>query len=100
MFSQIEMIDVLTGMVPIWTETETRLEWIKEKMRSREVEAESAQLFGIVSYGRKKRNGVAVGEYKWSRRHSFGLLLFVPCEATDCLYASRTDPPRRRYEVR
>lgn len=54
MFSQIEMIDVLTGIVPIWAETETRLEWIKEKMRSREVEAESAQLFGIISYGRKE----------------------------------------------
>lgn len=74
------MIDVLIGIVPIWAETETRLEWIKEKMRSREVEAESAQLFGIISYGRKRRNGLAVGEFKWSRRHSFGWLLSLPYE--------------------
>ena len=39
MFSKIEMTDVLIGIEPIWAETETRLEWNKEKMRSREVEA-------------------------------------------------------------
>lgn len=74
------MIDILIRVVPSVAEIETRSEWIKEKMGSREAETEFAQLFGVISYGRKKRNGLVIGEYKRSKRCLSWLLLFLLCE--------------------
>lgn len=61
MFSQIEMTDVLIGIVPIWAETETRLEWTKEKMRSREVEAVCTALWNHFLW---KEKGEWIGSWR------------------------------------